>query len=187
MLNRCAVLLLLAPLAAACTSARAQTPIERPALEVPPVPPRVIEPMPPSEPAGPEPVGELPPERATTKPRPQPQRDATKPEAKQETAPPVEPPAQGPPQTAQPAVPPLRTGTADASESTRQVREVLSRAKGLLETTDFTKLSDARKALYKNAQHLMLQSEDALKAENYDLARKLADKADTIAKELQGR
>jgi hypothetical protein len=189
MLNRLALLLLLAPLGSACVTTRAQTPVDRPALEVPPVPPRVIEPMPQRESSQPEPVADLPPERATApKPKAQPPRDPAKPETKPETTPPpVEPPAQVVTPPTQPAVPPLRTGTTDTAEATRQVRQVLDRARGLLERTDFQKLPDALKSLYRNAQLLMKESEDALKAANVDLARKLADKADTIAKELQGR
>ena len=53
-------MLALALQAAACVTARAQVqPEDRPALDVPPVPPRVIEPLPP-EPPPIEPVGELP-------------------------------------------------------------------------------------------------------------------------------
>ena len=45
---------------AACTTTRAATPIERPALEVPPPPPRVIVPLPPPDQPYLEPVAELP-------------------------------------------------------------------------------------------------------------------------------
>ena len=76
--------LLLAVLAAGCATTRAQTPAERmPALEVPPVPPRVIDPAPPLPLPQPEPVEELPTAAppAASKPKPPP-RETQKPEPK---------------------------------------------------------------------------------------------------------
>lgn len=184
-MTRFAVLLLVAPLAAACTTARAQMPIEHPALEVPPAPPRVIEPMPKPEATQPEPVPDLTPERTASKPRPQAQRDASRSENKPETAPAVEPPMQGPQPTA--PVPPLRTGTVEPTEAKRQVQEIITRARATLGNTNFGGLTQPLQALYNNAKAFLDQSEQAVTAENYELARKLAEKAETIANELRGR
>jgi hypothetical protein len=172
---------------AACATVRAKAPADRPALEVPPPPMRVIEPMPHQEPAMPEPVGDLPPAPAATQ-RPirpatrEPVRTEPKPEAPVvETAP--------PPVTLPPApAPQLRTpGTPDSAEAARQVREVLDRADKTLNSIDTKRFSKARREQYDNARRLLTQSEAALKAANFDSARRLADKADSIAKELQGR
>src|SRR3954452_23672620 len=89
----------------ACASAQAKSPADRPTLEVPPVPPRVIESKPVAPPP-PEPVEELPPvaplpPRARTAP---PAREAPKPEPKPaDTTPPTDPPA---PAAAAPATQP---------------------------------------------------------------------------------
>ena len=169
----------------ACVTATAKTPADRPTLEVPPPPPRVIEPTPPPEPSMPEPVGDLPPANTPNpRPRPTPSREATRTEPKPETpavetAPPVAPVAP-PPQ--------LRTpGTADGAEAARQVHDVLDRANKTLASIDYRKLNTARRGQYDTAKNLIRQSEDALKASNFDIARNLANKADQIGKELQTR
>jgi hypothetical protein len=183
-----AALLLMTPFATACQTTRAQTPIERPALDVPPVPPRVIEPPPPEIPT-PDPVGDLPPQPANPpRSRPQPrdtQREASKPDPKPE-APPVEPPA-APPQPATP-VPPLRTpATTDTAQAEREIREVLGRSGGLLNRVDYGQLSNERKKAYDQAKLFIEQAETALKESKFEFARELAGKAETLAKELQTR
>ena len=169
----------------ACVTATAKTPADRPTLEVPPPPPRVIAPTPPPELSMPEPVGELPPPNTPNpRPRPTPSREATRTESKPETpvvetAPPVAPVA--PPTQ-------LRTpGTADGAEAARQVHDVLDRANKTLASIDYRKLNTARRGQYETAKNLIRQSEDALKASNFDIARNLANKADQIGKELQTR
>jgi hypothetical protein len=181
------LMLAVAPLVASCTTTRAQVPIERPALEVPPVPPRVIEPAPVETPM-PEPVPDLPAAApAPQRPRPparDPQREPPKPESKPE-APPVEPPPPTPPPA---TVPPLRTAaTGDAARAEREVRATLARAQGMLDKVDYNPLSDVRKKAYQETQLFIKQAEDALKESNLLSARKLAEKAETMAKELQGR
>ena len=169
----------------ACATATAKIPADRPTLEVPPPPPRVIEPTPQPEVSMPEPVGELPPASLPNpRPKPVPNREAPRAEPKPETpavetVPPVAPVAP-PPQ--------LRTpGTADGAEAARQVHDVLDRANKTLASIDYRKLNTARRGEYDTAKNLIKQSEDALKASNFDIARKLADKADQIGKELQTR
>jgi hypothetical protein len=174
----------------ACASASAKAPPERPALEVPPPPPRAIEPVVVSEPEQPEPVADLPaPPPATPRPRPQPKdtaRDQGKSEAKPETPSeqPVAPPAvaPAPPQSQ------LRTpGTADAAEAARQVREVLDRTTRMLNTIDYRVLSSERQKAYNEAKEFMRGAEAAIKESNYVFARSLADKAEKLAKEIQTR
>ena len=169
----------------ACVTARAKVPADRPALDVPAPPPRVIEPTPQPEPSTPEPVGDLPPAAPPNpRPKPTPNRDPPRVEPKPETpaaetAPPVAP-VTPPPQ--------LRTpGTADGAEAMRQVREVVDRANKTLGSIDYRQLNKNRREQYNTAKNLITQSEDALKKSTFDIARKLADKADQIAKELQTR
>lgn len=179
------VLLFVAMGAAACATTQAKTVVDRPALEVPPVPPRVIEPAP-APPEAPEPVPELPPAPASPRPRP-PQRDATKPEPKPEI-PPVEPQPTTPPPPTQPAVPPLRTGSSpDGAEATRIITEIRNRAQNLLDGTDYRKLTREQQAQYDNAKRFIEEADEALKDKNFEFARGVAEKAEKLARELQGR
>ena len=84
--------------------------------------------------------------------------------------------------------PPLRTpGTADSAEAARQVREVIDRAAKGLASVDYGRISRERRTQYDNAKLFIQQAEEAIKQSNYVYARELADKADRIARELQGR
>lgn len=170
----------------ACATVRAKPPAERPALEVPVPPGKVIEPMPHQEPLTPEPVGDLP-AAPPANPRPnkppsrEPVRTDPKPEAPvvEATPAPVTPPA---------PAPQLRTpGTPDSAEAARQVRDVLDRANKTVNSIDTRRFTKAQRGQYEDAKRLVIQAEDALKASNFDSARKLAEKANGIAKELQGR
>jgi hypothetical protein len=175
----------LAALVSACGATHAAVPIERPALEVPPAPPRLVEPVPLPPPPGPERVPDLPPPSpagAATKPKPAP--TTTKPDPKTE-APPPDPP---PPPAAQPSVPPLRTpDSPGAAEATRRIREITQRAEALLKAIDVQTLNRARREQYLNAQLLISQAEAAIKAANFEFARNLAEKAERLARELPGR
>jgi hypothetical protein len=192
-MKRTLLLLALALQAAACTAARAQVPPEdRPALVVPPVPPRVIDPIP-AEPPPIEPVGELPAAPANP-PRPKPPaREQNRP-ANSDSKPdpkPAETPATDPATTAQPPaappVPPLRTaGTGDGPEMAKQVRDTLDRASRMLNNVDYQALKPDSRANYENAKSFMKQAEDMLKANNFVAAKLLADRAENIAKQLGG-
>jgi outer membrane biosynthesis protein TonB len=171
---------------AACVTTQAKAPVERPALDVPPVPPRVIDPAPTPPPPVPEPVADLPAPPAAARPRPQPQREPARSDPKPET-PAVEPPQATPP-AQQSAVPPLRTGgSADAAQAARQIREIKDRAQKLLDTTDYRALTSEQRAQYDNAKRFIAEAEDALKAANFEFARGVAEKAERLARELQGR
>ena len=96
------------------------------------------------------------------------------------------------PQPAQPApvAPPstLRTpGTADSAEAARQVREVLDRTTRVLANINYQNLSRERKKAYDDAKELMIQADSAMKDANYVFAQSIAQKAEKLAKELQGR
>ncbi len=186
-MKRIGLLLLLGPLAAACASAQAKSAADRPTLEMPPVPPRVIEAAP-MDPPQPETVPDLPapPAPASPPPRvrnPPASRETAKPEPKPEP-PPVE---QSTTVTAPaPALPQLRTpGTPDGPEAARQVSVVIDRATKTLASIDYRKLTNARKADYDSAKLTITQSENALKSGKFDIALNLAEKAEGIAKELR--
>lgn len=178
--------------ASGCVTTRAQTPTTRPALEVPPVPPRVIEPAPEPPSPHPEPVGDLPAAPPAAQPRAKPAaRDNTtqKPETKTaEPAPPEAPPtstqAAGP---NTPAVAPLRTSSSvDGAQAEKQVRDTIGRANGLLGRVDYRKLTPNGRKAYDDAKRFLEASEGALKAANFEYAKNLADTAETLAKELLG-
>lgn len=187
------LLALLVPLAA-CASTRAQTPPEdAPVLEVPPVPPRHIQPLP-ADPPAIELVSSLPNENAPAtpaRPRP-PQRDGpnnTKPgvaaDPKVETKPPDTPP--DPVQTVTPPVPPLRTpGDPEGPEMARQIRDTLDRANRLLDKVHYPSLNGERQANYDNARSFIKQAEEAVKKNDLITAKSLAERAETIAKALAG-
>ena len=170
----------------ACATANAKAPADRPTLDVPAPPSRVIEPTPRAEPAAPEPLGELPLPAANPRPRPAPPREAVRPpDPKPDPAPaPAEtvsvPPLAPPPQ--------LRTSaTGDGVEAQRQVRDLIDRADKALKRIDSRQLSAAQRGQYDTARMMLTQSEEKLKASNFDIAKNLAEKADRIATELKTR
>jgi hypothetical protein len=181
---RAAVLIALAAIAgAACTTTKAAAPIDRPALEVPPPPPRVVEPIPVPPPQL-QPVASLGPEGppAPLRPRP-PAKEAPKPEPKPEDPKPVEPtppPAQPPPILRMPE-------TVNTAQLANQTRDAIARSKAILDKVDYQRLSPVAVKAYKESQLFAQQAEDALKANNLPFAKELADKAERLAKELQGR
>jgi hypothetical protein len=181
------LLAVLLPLGA-CASARAQAqPEDHPALEVPPVPARHVEPLP-VEPPPIELVSDLP----VAPPSPPRPRSSTSREANSKTstdpkaeAKPETPPDSGTPGT-QP-VPPLRPqGTADGPELQRQIRESLDIAQKVLNNVDYQSLNDERRANYDYAKSFIKQAEEALKANNLTSAKSLAERAEMIAKLLAG-
>lgn len=189
-MSKLLLLLAFAAVAAGCASAQAKSPADHANLEVPPVPPRVIEALPvPAAP--PEPVEDLPPVAAIPpRPRPAPAsaaRETSKTDPKAAEAAAVEAPpaaAAAPPAPA----PQLRTpGTVDGAEAARQVNDVIGRARQGLGSIDYRRLSPERRSQYDSARLMLTQADDAVKASNFDLARKLAEKADLLANEMKGR
>jgi outer membrane biosynthesis protein TonB len=181
--------LAVAVLAAGCATTRAQTPAARmPALDVPPVPPRMIEPAPPLPVPQPEPVGELPTAPVTTSPKPKPQpRETQKPDAKPPDSAVVEQPSSAAVAPPTATVPPLRTArTADSGQTERKVKDILTRANGLLSKVDYRNLSAERKKAYDQAKQFIEGAEAAIRDGKVEYALELADKAETFAKQLQG-
>ncbi|HEY7502278.1 MAG TPA: hypothetical protein VH740_27405 [Vicinamibacterales bacterium] len=181
------VLLLMAAGLAACATGGAQVIEERPTLAVPPVPPRTIEAQPQVEPpvAEPivEPVAPLPP---APKPRPNrpPATSEPKPDPKPEQ--PVETVNATVPNP--PPVAALRTpSTPSGPEATRQIKETLARAEGILSRVDYQRLSADKRANYDNAKAWMLQADEAIKKDDLRLAANLAERAENIAKLLEPR
>jgi hypothetical protein len=172
----------------ACASAQAKAPLESVPLEVPPVPPRVIDPAPVEPPAIPLVEDLPPPSPSPTAPvRPRPPRDTSRTEPKGDTRPdtPEPEPASQP---APPLVGPLRTNTAATGpEGERQIRETINRANRLLETVDARGLSEDRKATYDSAKDSIARAEEALKSSNMVLARSYAERAETFARLVSGR
>lgn len=192
-MRRLALVLMLGLLAAGCRTTRAAMPVERPALAVPPAPPRVVEMVVVSEPANPEPVPDLPPPAArpaakprASSPREVPGKDAQKPEVKPEAtvadAVPAAPPVNPAP------TPVLRTpATVDTAAAERQIRETLDRATKGLENVDYGRLSDLRQKAYNETKEFIKLAEAAMRTSNFELGRELAEKAEKYALALQGR
>jgi hypothetical protein len=183
-MKRALLLIVVIASAAACSSAKGQVRIDdTPTLAVPPVPPRVIEPVPPAEPQELEPVPDLPPPAESTPPKKSQARDRSaekpKPDAAPDTVVATNPPA---------PVPPLRTATSPGPEvAQQQVRDMLERARKMLESIDTNQLSQDRKDNHKAAWNFIGEAEAALKASNYVQAKALAERAEATARALVGR
>ena len=189
-MKRFAVLLAVASLASGCMTTKAATPVERPVLDVPPVPPRVIEPAPAPELPNPEPVPNLAPEKpATTTSKPRPiARDTTRESPKPENAKPDPPPVEQPPLPPVTQPPPVKpAASADAAAADRRIRDSLLRTEEMLRNIDYRKLKPERQAAYDQAKSHIDGADVALKASNFDLAKEMAEKAEKLAKELQSR
>lgn len=189
---RAAAVVLLGVVAAGCgVKARALAPIELPALEVPPAPPRVVEPAPLPRVEQVELVPDLPPPPDDPKPlRRSPREITTKENAKPEVkpdAPAPEPTLPPPAQTPQQPAPVLRTTGADPAAAERRIREAVSNARGLLNSIDYEKLTEPRRSAYDQAQNNIRAAEVAINESNIELAEELAQKAEKLARELQAR
>jgi outer membrane biosynthesis protein TonB len=168
---------------AACAAVTAKTPPERPALEVPAPPAKVVEPPPRPEPP-PEPVPDLPaPQPSNSRPARQPAREPARTDPKPETttteaAPPA--PVAAPPQLRLPNSP-------EASEAAKQVQIVIEHAGKSLDSVNPKGFPKARRAVYDDAKRMLTQAQEALKKGDFDNARKLAEKVEQTAKELGAR
>jgi outer membrane biosynthesis protein TonB len=181
------VLLLLTAATAACAGARAQVIEDQPTLVVPPVPPRTIEPQPPTEPPAIEPVPDLSPSPAPA-PKPKataPRTNDSKPEPKPEAQPEATAAAGT---TSPPPVEPLRSPTTPSGpEAMRQIQESLARTDNVLSRVDYQKLTPDSKATYDAAKGFKQQAEEALKKDDINQARAFALRAENIAKKLEPR
>jgi hypothetical protein len=171
----------------ACATANAKTTPDRPTLEVPAPPAKVVETTPQPE-TMPELVPDLPPAQpANTRPsRPASSREPTRTDPKPEaTATPPDTSAAPPPPLV--PAPQLRTSSTDTTEAAKQVQTTIERARQALNSVDTKQFTKPRRVIYDNAKLMLTQAEDALKKSDFDNAKKLAEKVELTAKELQGR
>lgn len=173
--------------ASACAKPQAKTAPEPVALAVPKVPERVVPPVPTVV--------------AETEPEPDPQPEATapvrrtpsrQPRSRTEPAKPVDAAAQAPAPEATPAPaaqgPLLRKPqSGDADEAVRRVRGMLDRASKDLGRVNYSALKGDTRLQYDSVKRFIEQAEEALRAKNLDIASFLADKAQTLARELFGQ
>jgi hypothetical protein len=181
----------------ACASAPKA--VDQPGLVVPPPPAHVVPITP--EPVI-EPVGEIPaPPNATApagrgaargtrdappKPGAADARADTKPgEAKPDQPVQADTPPAAAPVTPPAAAPQLRTAESTGAEA--NVRGTIERARNLLNSVDYRRLTKTRQKVYDEAKAFAQQADDALKAGNVAFAQGVATKAETLAKDLAGR
>ena len=186
MVQRLALVALVLFAASACTTARAAKPVERPALEVPPPPPRVIAPLPLPDLPAVDLVPELPTNNTPVSPRSKAksERSEPKPDPKPET-PPVDPPPAAPPA---PATPVLRIPEGgDTTQIQNQIKTSIGTTRAILEKTDYGPLKQPLKNAYDQAKNFVTAAEAALQSGNLMYAKETAEKAEKLAKELQNR
>ena len=73
------------------------------------------------------------------------------------------------------------------SNSEKNVRATLDRARGLLQNVDYRLLNSERKKAYDDSQRFIREAEDKLKEGNFVYAEAVAKKAETLARELAGK
>ena len=74
--------------------------------------------------------------------------------------------------------------TANDEQADREVRAIMVRAEGMLKQVHYQQLTGAAQQQYQTAQRFIRQADNALKIRNYVFARNLADKAETLARQL---
>ncbi|MFB3853499.1 MAG: hypothetical protein ACE148_06695 [Vicinamibacterales bacterium] len=193
-MRRLAMLLITGFLAAGtagCTTARARTVPEPPALEPPPPPPRLIQPIDLKAGERPAPQDAADAERPSVvkpssadrpraeKPKPDPSREA-----------PPQPKVEGSAESAQKPLaevvkpPLLQTPPAAQLEAAARVRDLIDTAQTYLDKVDYTRLNADGRSQYDTARRFMVQALEALNESNLVYATKLADKAATLARLL---
>ncbi len=155
------------------------------ALDLPPPPQRVIS-------TPPEPVA---PTEATTVERPAPANRPARPrpsnarvDAKTPEPAATDVPAESTapaPEPATPSTPLLRTPqTADEQQAVRRTRDVMQRARTMLDGVNVSTLAQPARQQLDTARRFLEQANQALLDRNHVLASYLADKAETLAKGL---
>ncbi|MDQ3070886.1 MAG: hypothetical protein M3R55_14305 [Acidobacteriota bacterium] len=165
------VLLALLTLPAACATAQARVPVAPQPLDVPPVPARVIVPeieetAPPAADPGP---AKAAPQRADPPARQAERTETARPGTPERTE-----------ESPRPRTPP----TANEEQAERDTRAVMGRASATLNALNQAALSPAARQQFETARRFITQADNALKIRNYVFARNLADKADTLARQL---
>jgi hypothetical protein len=168
---------------AACAKPQAKTSPTLVVLDVPPAPERVI-PTAPAAAAEPEPEPEPEPEVTAPARRTATRQPRTRPDQPKVDVP-TPPPADAAPTPAATSGPLLRKPqSADTDEAVRRIRAMLDRAARDLSRVNYTALKPDTRAQYDTAKRFIEQAEEALRSKNYDIASYLADKAQTLAREL---
>src|SRR5207302_11178339 len=165
---------------------------DAPALDMPPPPPRSVEPMeaePPATPPTEEPVRHAPTPSGSsgrrTTPTSAPRPDAAKPEPPKPE--PAAEPAKAPDETSKPPTTLQITPAGSEGGVERSIRTILRRATGDLSRVDYQKLNADARTQYDTAKRFVTQAEDALRAKNLVLAKSVADKAAGLAAQLASR
>jgi len=181
---------------AACNHAAAAPPTLSPALEMPPPPPRDVEPIESAEAEAPPPIP-LPEEPAhrppTTRVRPTPPQPKAEPP--KQDAKPADKPAEAPPpaETPKPPDEPPKPVTlqaqpaANEAEEEKVIRGTLSKAQTDLKRVNYRTLNVDARAQYDYANRYIHQAEDALTTKNLVFAKSVAQKAADIAAQLAGK
>jgi hypothetical protein len=170
----------------ACATANAKTAPERPTLDVPSPPAKVVETTPMPDTA-PDPVPELPPEKPanTRTAKPPASREPARTDPKPEP-PPTSDPASAPAAPVTPA-PQLRPAGTDPSEAAKQVQGMIQRATQAIMAVNCPNLPPPRKTVCENAKLTLRQAEEALSKSDFENAKKLAQKVEDTARELGAR
>jgi len=77
--------------------------------------------------------------------------------------------------------------TGDSVQLSAQIHDLVDRVRRTLQGIPVGPLSDALKKAHGDAHMFANQADEALKEKNLVFAKELADKAERLAKELQGR
>jgi hypothetical protein len=168
-----------------CATATAKTAPDRPTLDVPAPPAKVIETTPMPE-TMPDLVPDLPAEKPTNTrtSKPPASREAPRTEPKPEPATTTETPSAPATPVVTPA-PQLRPAGTDASEAAKQVQATIERARQAIRVVNCQAFPPARKLICENALLTLKQAEEALSKSDFENAKKLAQKVEDTAKELQ--
>jgi hypothetical protein len=188
MAKRVWFLVLIAPLAVACTHAQAKAALEMPPLEMPAPPPRDVQPTE---------IEAPPPATLVTEPahnppaRLRPTTPAVRPEAPKAEPPKPEPAPVEPPKPADEPPKPLTTlQTTPATvegEVERGIRASLQRATIDLNRIDYRALNKDARTQYDAAKRFVQQADEAIRTKNLVLAKTVAEKAAVIAAQLAPR
>jgi protein TonB len=180
-------------LVSSCTRAQAKITPDAP-LDVPPPPPRDVEPIE-SEPPPVVPLAQEPARNTPARPRPAPPREQPRqeparvepPKPEAPTTPPAEPPkpAEEPPKT--PATTLQTTPPTAEGEMERGVRAAIIKASADLNRVDYRALNNDARTQYDTAKRFIRQADEAIRAKNLVFAKSVADKAVVLAAQLAGR
>ncbi|MCU1383108.1 MAG: hypothetical protein JWL71_1805 [Acidobacteria bacterium] len=186
------LLVLLAPVGAACTHAQAKTTPDMPGLAMPAPPPRDVEPTE-VEPPAPVPLVIEPARNTSPRPRPATPPVRIEPKAPEppKTEPPPAPPVVEPPKPAEePVKPPTTLQTTPATaegEVERGIRASLQHATADLNRVDYRALNADARTQYDMAKGFVRKADEAIRTKNLLFAKNLAEKAAAIAAQLAGR